>query len=92
VKGTVKKAKQGIPPFGYRVRDGKLYQNNEEQKAIKMILNLRSEGKSIREICRHLTAAGIARRRKLPVLASSSRIEHPAKGIETRWMIRAAAN
>ena len=61
--GTVKKAKQGLPPFGYTVRAGKLYQNNEEQKAIKMILNLRSEGKSIREICRHLTAAGIARRK-----------------------------
>jgi hypothetical protein len=61
--GAVKKAKQGIPPFGYTVRDGKVYQDAVEQKVIDMILDLQSEGKSIREICRHLTATGIARRR-----------------------------
>jgi hypothetical protein len=61
--GAVKKAKQGIPPFGYTVRDGKVYQDAAEQKVIDMILDLQSEGKSIREICRHLTATGIARRR-----------------------------
>ena len=63
MKGTVKKAKQGPPPFGYTVRDGKVHQEAAEQKVIDMILDLRSEGKLIREICRHLTATGIARRR-----------------------------
>jgi site-specific DNA recombinase len=53
----------GDIPFGYRVRAGKLYRNNEEQKAIDMILELRAEGLSLRAICCRLTEAGIARKR-----------------------------
>ncbi len=53
----------GDVPFGYRVRAGKLYRHAEEQKAVGMILELRSEGLSLREICNRMTAAGIARKR-----------------------------
>ena len=52
----------GDVPFGYRVRKGKLYRHAEEQKAITMIRDLRKEGLSLRDICCHLTAAGIARK------------------------------
>ena len=53
----------GDVPFGYRVRGGKLYRHAEEQKAVGMILELRSKGLSLRGICNHMTAAGIARKR-----------------------------
>jgi len=53
----------GDVPFGYRVRAGKLSRNADEQKAISMILELRSEGLSLREICCRMTAAGIARKK-----------------------------
>jgi len=52
----------GDVPFGYRARNGKLYRHAEEQKAIAMIRDLRAEGLSLREICCHLTAAGVARK------------------------------
>jgi len=54
----------GDVPFGYRVRKGKLYRHAEEQKAITMIRDLRKEGLSLRDICCHLTAAGIARKNR----------------------------
>ena len=53
----------GDVPFGYRVRAGKLYRHAEEQKAISMILDLRSKGLSLRGICNRMTAAGIARKK-----------------------------
>ena len=60
----------GTVPFGYRVRAGKLYRHAEEQKAVSMILNLRAEGLSLREICNRMAAAGIARKQ-------GSRTWHP---------------
>ena len=63
MKGIVKKAKQGLPLFGYKVRAGKQYQDAAEQKAIDMILNLQSKGLSLRKICRALEAAGIVRKK-----------------------------
>ena len=53
----------GDVPFGYKVRDGKLIRKTEEQEAIRLILNLKKEGLTLRDICRRLEAAGIARKR-----------------------------
>ena len=58
----IKKAPQGCIPFGYKVRAGKLYQNAKEQKAIDMILDLKSKGLSLRKICWALEAKGNVRR------------------------------
>jgi len=52
----------GSVPYGYRVRKGKLYPIPAEQKAVRMIRDLRVEGLSLRDICSRLTAAGIARK------------------------------
>ncbi len=53
----------GDVPFGYRVRKGKLYRHAEEQKAVRLILNLSEKGESLRGICRNLEAVGVARKR-----------------------------
>ena len=53
----------GDVPFGYRVRAGKLYRNAEEQGAIRRIVELAGKGLSLRDICRDLEAAGVARKR-----------------------------
>mgnify|MGYP005851974971 CR=1 FL=1 len=53
----------GDVPYGYRVRAGKLYPHAEEQKAIRLILDLHGKGTSLRGICRALEAANIARKR-----------------------------
>lgn len=60
----------GDCPFGYRVRKGKLYLHAEEQKAVRLILNLAGKGLTLRGICRKLEAAGIARK-------NGSRSWHP---------------
>lgn len=60
----------GDVPFGFRVRNGKLYPHAEEQKAIRLVLDLRSEGLTLRSICRALEAAGVTRKR-------GSRAWHP---------------
>lgn len=52
----------GDVPFGYRVRKGKLYRNAEEQKAVRLILDLSGKGESLRGICRNLEAVGVARK------------------------------
>ena len=57
-----KKAIRGPAPFGYTIRSWKMYQDAEEQKAIDMILDLRSKDLSLRKICRALEAKGIVRR------------------------------
>lgn len=59
-----------MDPFGYKVRSGKLSRNAEEQKAVRLILDLSRKGKSLRGICRELEAAGIARKQ-------GSRAWHP---------------
>jgi IS30 family transposase len=44
-KGTRKRDRyQGQIPFGYNYRDGKLEKNKEEQKVIRLIKQLRSNG------------------------------------------------
>ena len=53
----------GDVPFGYRVRKGKLYRNAEEQKAVRLILDLSGKGASLRGICRNLEDKGVARKR-----------------------------
>ena len=58
-----KNAIKGPVPFGYTIRSWKMYQDAEEQKAIDMILNLRSKDLSLRKICRALEAAGIVRKK-----------------------------
>jgi len=60
----------GDCPFGYRVRKGKLYLHADEQKAVRLILNLHGKGQSLRGICRKLEDAGIARK-------NGSRTWHP---------------
>ena len=52
----------GDVPFGYRVRKGKLYLHAGEQKTVRLILDLRGKGLTLRAICRKLEAAGIARK------------------------------
>jgi len=53
----------GDIPFGYKVRAGKLYRNAEEQKTIRLILDLSGKGETLRGICRELEAVGVARKR-----------------------------
>ncbi len=53
----------GDVPFGHRARKGKLYRDQKEQEAIALILDLAGKGASLRDICRALEAAGIARKR-----------------------------
>ncbi len=52
----------GDVPFGYRVRQGKLYEDQAEQETVQMILDLREKGESLRAICASLEAAGIRRK------------------------------
>ena len=52
----------GDVPFGYRARAGKLYPDAAEQKAVRLIRDLRADGASLRDICRALEAEGIARK------------------------------
>jgi DNA invertase Pin-like site-specific DNA recombinase len=60
----------GTVPFGYKVRSGKLSRNAEEQKAVRLILDLSRKGETLRGICRELEAAGVARKQ-------GSRTWHP---------------
>ena len=60
----------GDVPFGYRVRKGKLYRHAEEQKAVRLVLDLAGKGESLRGICRKLEDAGVSRK-------NGSRTWHP---------------
>ena len=60
----------GDVPFGYRARAVaggtlKLYRNVGEQKAVRLVMDLHDKGESLRDICRDLEAAGIARKNGL---------------------------
>ena len=52
----------GDIPIGYRLEDGRLIPNIEEQRAIKRIFQLRGEGFSLRQIVRCLADEGIKSR------------------------------
>jgi len=52
----------GDVPFGYRARAGKLYADPKEQEAIRLILELREKGESLRDICRALEAGRYQRK------------------------------
>jgi len=52
----------GDVPFGYRVRAGRLHEDATEQRGVAMIRELKAQGKSLRDICRALEAAGISRK------------------------------
>jgi len=69
-KRTLGEKTGGSVPYGYRVRKGKLYPIPAEQEAVRLILDLHGKGESLRDIGRHLAAAGIARK-------NGSRSWHP---------------
>lgn len=48
----------GDVPFGYRVEDGRLVAHRQEQKAIRLIRELRGKGYSLRAIAAELEAGG----------------------------------
>jgi len=52
----------GDVPFGYQVKKGKLIPDAEEQKTVRLVLDLAGKGLSLREVCRQLEAAGVARK------------------------------
>ena len=52
----------GDVPFGYRVRQGRLYPVKTEQRAIAFMVELAGKKTSLRGICRALKDAGIARK------------------------------
>jgi DNA invertase Pin-like site-specific DNA recombinase len=60
----------GDVPFGYHVRKGKLYPIPAEQKAVRLVRDLKTKGGTLRGICRALEAAGVARK-------NGSRSWHP---------------
>lgn len=51
-----------LPPFGYVSRAGRLYRDEQEQKAIALILDRHGSGESLRSIARELEAAGHRRK------------------------------
>lgn len=54
-KGAKKRViTQGLIPFGYDYKNGKLEKDKEEQKVIRIIKQLRASGLSFREIAREL--------------------------------------
>lgn len=55
----------GDVPFGYVVRDGKLYPSPTEQKAIGLIMDLHRRGETLRAICRELEAVGVWKGKRL---------------------------
>lgn len=56
----------GDVPFGYRARNGKLYRDAQEQKAVRFILELHGKGQSLRAIGRALEEANISRKQGSP--------------------------
>jgi DNA invertase Pin-like site-specific DNA recombinase len=50
----------GSPPFGYRAEDGALMPDNEEQRVLARIVELRGTGLSLRAMCEVLTEDGCA--------------------------------
>jgi hypothetical protein len=60
----------GDIPFGYRVEAGRLVPDADEQKAVRLVLDLSRTGRSLRDIGRHLEDAGVARK-------NGSRTWHP---------------
>jgi DNA invertase Pin-like site-specific DNA recombinase len=53
----------GSPPFGYRVDDGTLIPDADEQKALERIATLRASGATLREMARLLEAEGLRTKR-----------------------------
>ena len=56
----------GDVPFGYSAQDGKLFRDPEEQEAVRLILDLRGRGTSLRKIGKALEAADISRKKGSP--------------------------
>ena len=54
------------PPYGYRVIDGRVIPDLQEQKAIRRILELRSQGNTLFGIIENLTNEGIFNRKGKP--------------------------
>jgi hypothetical protein len=53
----------GQVPYGWKLRNGQLVEHRGEQDAISIMAELRTEGKSLREICDALGAAGVRTKR-----------------------------
>jgi len=60
----------GDIPFGYRVEAGRLIPDADEQKTVRLVLDLAGKGESLRAICRKLEDAGVSRK-------NGSRTWHP---------------
>lgn len=80
----------GDVPFGYGVRDGKLYLHAEEQKAVRLVLDLHGKGETLRGICRGLEAAGYGRNKQtwhptsvLRIIERASRMNRGLKSCHT---------
>jgi len=87
-----KKVIRGPAPFGYTIRSWKLYQDAEEQKAIDMILKLRSKDLSLRKSVEHWKLLGsLGRRGRCPGIPKSYRIYYEGnltqKGV-SEWKYR----
>lgn len=66
--GKARKAEQGgflggTPAFGVRAEDGALVPDEEEQRAVALIVELRSSGASLRDICTALEAQNLRPKR-----------------------------
>jgi len=53
----------GAPPLGFRAEAGALVPDPDEQQAVRLIVQLRAEGASLRNIALHLTAEGLGPKR-----------------------------
>jgi DNA invertase Pin-like site-specific DNA recombinase len=53
----------GAPPLGFRAEGGELVPDPGEQKAVKLIIQLKNEGASLRNIAVRLTAEGLEPKR-----------------------------
>ena len=75
--GKINKIKQGFwygapPPFGYQIKDKKLFPDPLESKWVKEIFKLTKSGKSVMEIKRVLDTNGVQPRRKLGSFSTGS--------------------
>lgn len=61
-KRTIGEKTGGDVPFGYTARDGRLYPDTKERAAVREIIHRRTQGASLRTICRELEDAGIKRK------------------------------
>lgn len=64
--------KGGPPPYGYELKDGKLIENEDESKWVKLIHEWYKDGYSLQEIIDDLMNNGVLTRRGKPIWSSVS--------------------